>query len=356
MIIKPDMKLDYCDVLFEPQRNDMTSREDVNLVRTLKFPHTSTVWTGVPVMASNMDGVGTFSMAKALYPRKMLTVVRKHYTIDDWVAFMDETECQYMDDIYNHMAVSTGTNAIFDENAQDYVTLKHVMNRTNIPFICIDVANGYQQAFVDFCKRIRDEFPDKIIIAGNVVTANMVEELIRNGGVDVVKVGIGPGSACTTRLVTGVGVPQFSAVVECSSAAHGQDGHIIADGGCCEPGDVSKAFGGGADFVMLGGMLAGYDEGEYEDCHNGRVRFYGMSSEAAYEAHGHRKDGYRTTEGRVLELLYRGAVEKQIENVLGGVRSTCTYIGARRIKDMPRCAVFVLVNNTHNRVYTGMDV
>jgi GMP reductase len=352
MLIKQDTKLDYPDVLFEPQRSDMTTRNQP-LTRTLKFPHTSTVWTGVPIMASNMDGVGTFSMAKALYKHHMLTVIRKHYTIEEWDKFIDEHSDS---GIFNHMAVSTGTNAIFSSDAQDYATLQHVMSRTPIPFICIDVANGYHQVFVDFCKRVRDDYPDKIIMAGNVVTDNMVEELIRNGGVDVVKVGIGPGSACTTRLVTGVGVPQFSAVVECASAAHGQDGCIIADGGCCEPGDVAKAFGGGADFVMLGGMLAGYDEGEYHDCENGKVRFYGMSSEAAHEAHGHRKDGYKTTEGRVLELPYRGKVEKQIQYILGGIRSNMTYIGARRLKDISKCAVFVRVQNTHNRIYEGMDV
>ena len=354
MELKSDIKLDYQHVLFEPQRNDMTSREDVSLVRTMKFPHSPRTWTGVPIIASNMDGVGTFSMAKELAPRGMLTAIRKHYTLDEWSKLLSAEWLPPK--LFDHMAVSTGTNRIFDPNAQDYKTLQLVMGEVDIPFICIDVANGYQQGFVDFCKRVRDDFPDKIIIAGNVVTKNMVEELIRNGGVDIVKVGIGPGSACTTRIVTGVGVPQFSAVVDCAGAAHGQNGHIIADGGCCEPGDVSKAFGGGADFVMLGGMLAGYNEGEYDDCQDGKVRFYGMSSEAAYEAHGHRKDGYRTTEGRVLELPYRGKVEKQIENILGGVRSTCTYIGARRIKDMPRCAVFNVVHDTHNRVYEGKDV
>ena len=107
--------------------------------------------------------------------------------------------------------------------------------------------------------QVRAEFPNHTILAGNVVTGEMVEELILSGA-DIIKVGIGPGSVCTTRKKTGVGYPQLSAVLECADAAHGLGGHIISDGGCTCPGDVAKAFGAGADFVMMGGMLAGHDQ------------------------------------------------------------------------------------------------
>jgi GMP reductase len=243
-----------------------------------------------------------------------------------------------------------GTGAIWDENTADYQTLKQVMSAfPDIPAITIDVANAYHEQFVDFVKRIRSEYPDKVIIAGNVVSPEMTEELIINGA-DVVKIGIGPGSVCTTRTQTGVGVPQFSAIVECADAANGVGGHIIADGGCTSSGDVAKALAAGAHFVMIGGMLAGHNESELELLDGKRV-FYGMSSESAFNQHGARKDGYRGTEGKTVLLDNRGPVRETVEQILGGVRSTCTYIGARRIKDMPKCAHFVRVNNVINRIY-----
>jgi GMP reductase len=245
-----------------------------------------------------------------------------------------------------------GTGAIWDESAPDYQTLKQVMSAfPDIPAITIDVANAYHEQFVDFVKRIRSEFPDKIIIAGNVVSPEMTEELIINGA-DVVKIGIGPGSVCTTRTQTGVGVPQFSAIVECADAANGVGGHIIADGGCTQSGDIAKALGAGAHFVMLGGMLAAHDESELE-LRDGKRVFYGMSSESAFEQHGARKDGYRGTEGKTVLLDNRGPVRDTVEQILGGVRSSCVYIGARRIKDMPKCAHFVRVNNIQNRIFDG---
>jgi len=297
-------------------------------------------------MASNMDGVGTFSMARVLQDYKMLTVIRKHYTFNDWKATAGSGLK------FKYVSACVGTGAIWDETAADYLTLKQVMSAfPDIPAITIDVANAYHEQFVDFVKRIRSEYPDKIIMAGNVVSPEMVEELIINGA-DVVKVGIGPGSVCTTRTQTGVGVPQFSAIIECADAANGVGGHIIADGGCTQPGDIAKALGAGAHFVMLGGMLAAHDESELELKLGKRV-FYGMSSESAFEIHGTRKDGYRGTEGKTVLLDNRGPVRDTVEQILGGVRSTCTYIGARRIKDMPKCAHFVRVNNVINRVFDG---
>ena len=232
--------------------------------------------------------------------------------------------------------------------------MKEVLKRyPDIPFICVDVANGYHENYGDFIERLRYEHQDKTIIAGNVITAEMTEELILRGA-DIVKCGIGPGSVCTTRLMTGVGVPQLSGIIECADAANGVGGHIIADGGCVYPGDVAKAFGAGAHFVMLGGMLAGHDEAEGEII-DGKVQFYGMSSNAAMSKHGSRKDGYRGAEGKVVQIPHKGKVSDTITEVLGGVRSACTYIGAKRLKDMGKCTTFVRVNNVVNKVFNGFE-
>ena len=345
MRIDYNIHLDYSDVLLQPKRSTLSSRKEVDIMREFHFKHADRTLSYVPVMASNMDGVGTFSMAKALQNFKMMTVIRKHYTYEDWKYAMDFKLLAL-----KYISACVGTGALWDDNAPDYQTLHKVMaSWPDIPAITIDVANGYHESYIDFVQRIRTEFPDKIIIAGNVVTPNMTEELILSGA-DIVKVGIGPGSVCTTRSQTGVGVPQFSAIVECADAANGVGGHIIADGGCTEPGDVAKGLAGGAHFVMLGGMLAGHEESEAELVDGNRV-FYGMSSQTALDTHGARKDGYRGTEGKTIVMPDRGPVKDTVEQILGGVRSTCTYIGATRIKDMPKCAHFVRVNNTINHVF-----
>ncbi|MBJ34116.1 MAG: GMP reductase [Flavobacteriaceae bacterium] len=348
MRIEHDVKLDYQDVLFKPKRSTLTSRKDVDLTRSFKFYNSGKEWTGIPIMASNMDGVGTFAMAKVLQEKKMITVLRKHYSLEDWkTAIGDGVKMKYL-------SVCTGTGVIWDKNAPDYATMKEVLKRyPDIPFICVDVANGYHENYGDFIERLRYEHQDKTIIAGNVITAEMTEELILRGA-DIVKCGIGPGSVCTTRLMTGVGVPQLSGIIECADAANGVGGHIIADGGCVHPGDVAKAFGAGAHFVMLGGMLAGHDESEGEIV-DGKVQFYGMSSNAAMQKHGSRKDGYRGAEGKVVQIPHKGQVIDTITEVLGGVRSACTYIGAKRLKDMGKCTTFVRVNNVVNRVFNSFE-
>jgi len=348
MRIEHDVKLDYQDVLFKPKRSTLTSRKDVDLTRSFKFYNSGKEWTGIPIMASNMDGVGTFAMAKVLQDHKMITVLRKHYSLEDWkTAIGDGVKMKYL-------SVCTGTGVIWDKDAPDYAVMKEVLKRyPDIPFICVDVANGYHENYGDFIERLRYEHQDKTIIAGNVITAEMTEELILRGA-DIVKCGIGPGSVCTTRLMTGVGVPQLSGIIECADAANGVGGHIIADGGCVYPGDVAKAFGAGAHFVMLGGMLAGHDESEGEVV-DGKVQFYGMSSNAAMQKHGSRKDGYRGAEGKVVQIPHKGKVIDTITEVLGGVRSACTYIGAKRLKDMGKCTTFVRVNNVVNRVFNGFE-
>jgi GMP reductase len=337
MRILDDVKLDFKDVLFVPKRSTLRSRSDVDLNRNYVFKHSQQAFSGVPIMASNMDGVGTFEMSTVLSTFPLFTCLVKSYTIDDW-------HVNYRNLDVNYSAVSTG---IGDADWERLQQLLFVF--TEIKYVCIDVANGYSEYFGDFVARVRNKYPKHTIIAGNVVTADMTQELILRGA-DIVKVGIGPGSVCTTRRQTGVGYPQLSAIIECSDAAHGLGGHIIADGGCTCPGDIAKAFGAGADFVMLGGMLAGHDEGggTVED---GLVTFYGMSSNTAMDKHHGGVAEYRSSEGKTVQVPYRGAVESTVKDILGGLRSTCTYVGAPTLKQLSKCTTFARVTQQLNNVY-----
>lgn len=268
MRINYDAKLNFEDVLLQPKRSTLTSRKDVDMTRKFTFRNSQKVMNFLPIFASNMDGVGTFSMAKVLQEYKMMTVITKTTTPEQW----KEAVGQGLR--LQSVSVCTGTNKVFDEDAQDYKNMQDILKMfPDIKMITIDVANAYHQNMVEFVARVRDEYPEKVIVAGNVVTPEMTEELIINGA-DVVKIGIGPGSVCTTRTMTGVGVPQFSAILDCADAANGVDGHIMADGGCVHPGDIAKALGGGAHMVMIGGMLAGHDESE-TDLVDGKREFYG---------------------------------------------------------------------------------
>lgn len=346
MRIEQEIKLGFKDVMFRPKRSTLKSRSQVELIRNFAFRNSGIEWTGVPVMAANMDTVGTFEMALALYEHKIFTAVHKHYTVEEWNAFLQKAP----QDIVDFIAISTGTGA------QDLDKVKAVVDANpQLKFICIDVANGYSEHFVSFVNQTHKQFPDKAIIAGNVVTGEMVEELLL-AGADIVKVGIGPGSVCTTRVKTGVGYPQLSAIIECADAAHGLGGHIIADGGCAIPGDVSKAFGAGADFVMLGGMLAGHNEsgGEIIERDGKQYRqFYGMSSATAMDKHAGGVANYRASEGKTVEVPYRGPVDGTVFDILGGVRSTCTYVGASKLKELSKRTTFIRVAEQENRVYNG---
>jgi len=339
MKILDDVKLDYSDVLIKPKRSELTSRKDVDLERTFKFKN-GQEWNGIPIVASNMDTIGTLEMGEVLSDFRMLTCLSKHIdNLNFGTSFEDK-----------NLAVSFGMT----EDDEEKLLSSHghtIISRfaENKPFFCLDVANGYSQRFIDFVKNVKDKWPHKIIIAGNVVTAEMTEALIL-AGADIVKVGIGPGSVCTTRKVAGVGFPQLSAVMECADAAHGLGGFIMADGGCTQSGDVAKAFGAGADFVMLGGLLAGHDECEGEVEGNYKT-FYGMSSDTAMNKHSGGVATYRASEGKTVKVPYRGPVEKTINQILGGVRSACTYTGARRIKDLSKCCTFVRVNRQLNTVF-----
>jgi GMP reductase len=342
MRIENDIKLGFKNVMIRPKRSTLKSRVEVSLLRNFKFRHTGKTWQGVPVMAANMDTVGTFEMALALAEHKAFTAIHKHYSIEQWKQFMQSAP----EGIAQHIAVSTGSGKADAEKLQQIIT-----QCPSLEFICIDVANGYSEHFVDFVKRTRASFPDKVILAGNVVTGEMVEELLL-AGADIIKVGIGPGSVCTTRVKTGVGYPQLSAIIECADAAHGLKGQIISDGGCKVPGDVAKAFGGGADFVMLGGMLAGHDEsgGELVEKNGEKFKsFYGMSSETAMNKYAGGVAEYRASEGKTVTIKYRGPVDHTMQDLLGGVRSTCTYVGAQSLKELTKRTTFIRVEEQHNQ-------
>jgi GMP reductase len=341
MHIENEVKLDFKDVLIRPKRSTLASRKEVSLNRTYQFKHSGQEWTGVPIMASNMDGVGTFKVAEALHYHRMFTCLVKSYNLTDWDRLYTKIGTDYL-------AVSTG---ISQNDLNKLVSILELIPA--IRFICIDVANGYSEYFGDFVAEIRKKYPKHTIIAGNVVTADMTQELILRGA-DIVKVGIGPGSVCTTRIQTGVGYPQLSAIIECADAAHGLGGHIIADGGCTCPGDVAKAFGAGADFVMLGSMLAGTDQGGgrvLEDNGKQVVEFYGMSSDTAMNKHHGGVAEYRSSEGRTVRLPYKGDINAVVKDILGGLRSTCTYVGAPTLKQLSKCTTFIRVNRQINDLH-----
>lgn len=339
MKIEDDIKLDFSDVLIRPKRSKLSSRSEVNLERTFTFPNSNQTWTGIPIIAANMDTVGTYDVYKALSKHKILTALHKFYTLEDYKS-MD------LDKEYFMVSSGIGDN--------DLINLQNIVDNIDVKFICIDVANGYMDQLCNFCLKVRELYPDKVIIAGNVVTREITEDLILRGKVDVVKTGIGPGSACTTRLKTGVGMPQLSAIIECGDAAHGVNGFIIGDGGITCPGDMSKAFCGGADFVMMGGQFAGHDEnpGELIEENGQKFKlFYGMSSDTAMNKRYGKMAKYRSSEGRTIKVKYKGALEKTVLDFLGGVRSTCTYINAKNVKNMAKCCTFVRVNNQLNMIY-----
>ena len=338
MHIENTIRLDFKDVLIRPKRSTLTSRSEVDITREFKFLHSPVRYNGIPIIAANMDTTGTFDMARALAKHGLSTALHKHYAVEDYVDFFTKLEAKH-----------TAFYSLGIGNA-DWEKFQETMRRSNnaVQYVCIDV-----ETFVAFVKKVREAYPELVIMAGNVVTGDMTEELLL-AGADIVKVGIGPGSVCTTRKMTGVGYPQLSAIIECADAAHGLGGRICADGGCTVPGDIAKAFGGGADFVMLGGMLAGHDEAGGETVEeNGKTfkRFYGMSSADAMNKYAGGVARYRAAEGKSVLIPARGPVEDTVQGILGGVRSACTYVGARRLKELTMRTTFIRVGMQLNEVF-----
>ena len=338
MRIIEDVKLDFKDVLITPKRSALASRSEVNLERNFKF-RSGNIWSGIPIIAANMDGVGTFEMDAELSKHKMMVALTKHYGEFDLI---NHFSGRLFSSVYS-LGISQSDLEKFDVVYDSVAPIR----------VCIDVANGYTQAFVNFIKNFRDKYPNVVLMAGNVVTPEMTEELIL-AGVDVVKVGIGPGSVCTTRKMTGIGYPQLSAIIECADAAHGLKGHIIADGGCSVPGDIVKAFAAGADFVMLGSMLAGHKEGGAIAF--GDNKFYGMSSDTAMDLHNGGVANYRASEGKTVQIPYRGDVARTLQDILGGLRSACTYVGASELKELSKRTTFVRVTQQLNETLSAYEI
>ena len=350
-VIEHEIKLDFKDVLIKPKRSKLKSRSEVDLVRNYKFPHTDNTFSGVPIMSANMDTTGTFEIAKVFASYKMITCIHKHYSIGEWLAFYGSLDDK---SIMEYVVISSG---ISEDDLKKAENIYNMIPECKI--VCLDVANGYSEHFVQVVKNTRSLLPDATIIAGNVVTGEMTEQLILSGA-DIVKVGIGPGSVCTTRKQTGVGFPQLSAIIECADAAHGLGGLIISDGGCTVPGDFGKAFGAGADFVMAGGMFAGHEEsgGDTILDESGTPAFkvfYGMSSKTAMDKHAGGVAEYRSSEGKTVKIPYKGLIEGTVLDLLGGLRSTCTYVGAHKLKELARRTTFIRVNNQLNNVFSSYD-
>jgi GMP reductase len=350
MRIENDPKLDFRDVLIRPKRSKLASRQEVDLSRSFVFKHSKRFFNGLPIIAANMDGVGTISMARAFYEQNhgATVALKKAYDKDQLVSF-------YRTTISSNAWFTIGmTDADWDKLAYVEGTLNDLDITDALDKICIDVANGYSEVFLDRVKQLRETYPYKTIMAGNVVTGDMVEALIL-AGADVVKVGIGPGSVCTTRKMTGVGYPQLSAIIECADAAHGLGALVCGDGGCQSPGDIAKAFGGGADFIMLGGMLAGHNEGEYGvtmEKGGGSYKFYGMSSDTAQLIHEGSVRSYRASEGKTVKVDAKGDVEATMLEIQGGLRSACTYVGAEKLKELSKRTTFVTVNRQLNDMFS----
>lgn len=348
MLIEEQEYLDFDSVLIKPKRSTLNSRKQVDLTRKFITRNSKAEITGIPIIAANMDSVGTFEMAQELAKFQMFTAIHKFYSLEEWIQFAKESP-----ETLPYIFLTIGSREHEIERLQQI--LEHI---PQINMICMDIANGYSEHFLTQVKRIRKMYPEKVLMAGNVVTYEITEELILSG-VDIVKIGIGPGSVCTTRKMTGVGVPQLSAIIECADAAHGLGGLVCADGGCVNVGDISKAFCAGADFVMLGGMFSAHRESNGEVIYkNGEpfMAFYGMSSSKAMNKHYGKVNDYRASEGKEVLLPYRGEVKHTVQEILGGIRSTCTYIGADRIKHLPKRTTFIKVSRQINTVYNHREV
>lgn len=371
MLIEPDIKLNYNDVLIRPKRTSLDSRAQVNLIRTF-VPKYGSAFEGVPVMAANM-ATGTFKMLDAFSPHGMFVAVAK-YSSKGWYGYEDpdfNIMRSRLDFGFYTIGMSKHELDQFDRYYNEVKRINAFGITTNRIKLCVDIANGYSQKFASFISKIREKYPEIVIVAGNVVTSDMTQELVL-GGADYVKVGIGQGSKCHTRLKAAVGYPQLSAIIECADAAHGLSAGIIADGGIRSAGDVGKALCANADMVMIGGMFAGTDEcdgeiitryfktGEvrydidykrYEDIIETRKfkLFYGMSSEYAQKKHMGEMKEYRASEGFTEEVPYIGPVENVIKDIMGGLRSTGTYIGANDVKKFGKCATFIRTNQIHDK-------
>ena len=353
MNIVKEEQLDFDDVMIMPKPSTVESRKDTTIVRPFKFKWTDKVIEGNPAIAANMTTTGTFEMANELQKHQMFCALHKHYSPEEVIRFLEENKRNFGTNDY--IFIGTGLRQ------GDFENLKKIMATGLCNNICLDAPNGYIQGFVQHLNRLRHTFPHSIIMAGNVVTPEKTFEILQNGA-DVVKVGIGSGSACSTRVKTGVGRPQLSTILDCVSSAKRYGGLICSDGGIQKPADYVKAIAAYADFVMMGGYLAGCSEagGDLicrhiktgEQMPSGREEtrireykmFYGMSSE--YAQKNHYRNGmpsYRASEGIVSLVPHKGPVRDTIQDLEGGLRSAMTYTDSRTIDEFQRNVEFYKV-------------
>ena len=359
------LQLDFKDVLIKPVKSYLSSRSQVHLVKNFTFKHSPQVYHGIPIIVANMDTTGTMNMAKKMALSHCMTAVHKHYSVEDLAQFFQPVtnpqERELLSTHQHHLQHSFYSMGIVDS---DIEKLEQVIAKVGtfdfeqpqkggIRMLCIDVANGYMDSFVHFCSNIRQKYPSLIMMAGNVVCAQMTQELLL-AGVDIVKVGIGSGSVCQTRVVAGTGRPQLSAILECQEAAEHNRGHIVSDGGITCIADFSKAFAVGCFGVMAGGIFSGHDESEQkiiEENGNKYIQFYGMSSAEAMSKYAGGVAKYRASEGKRVLIPYKGSVDKTINDILGGVRSAHTYVGARNLDEFKIRADFYRVSQEVNEIY-----
>ena len=347
-IVSSRPKLDFKDVLIVPNKTSIKSRKNVSLTRKMNFNNNNISWEGTPIIASNMDTVSGLDAFNVLRQYDYITCFPKAYNMKLINKLCFPEELKYT----NNYMLSCGVS---DKEINILCNLVYTLSFKGIAvkFICIDVANGYMKSLSDACLRLRETYPDIIIVAGNVVTPGATYDLIKNAGVNIVKVGIGSGSVCTTRLKAGVGYPQLSAVLECSDAAKSAHGYTISDGGIIYPCDVSKAFGAGADFVMCGSIFAGHDESPgtiiIDPLTQKKYKqFYGMSSETANNKYNNGLQKYRSAEGKEVKIPLKGSLHNTINDLNGSIRSTCTYTNSQYIEELNENTHFIMVNNHHN--------
>ena len=369
MQIINETQLDFSDVLIKPRRSSIDSRSKVDITREYKFKWCPYVIKGTGIMQANMGTIGNFEVSRKMLDKGLFACLHKHHNIDILIKFYKEL-IKRGDDTWRRCLLGIGLR----DNGID--KLRQINKELGIQVgIKFDVPNGYIPQVKDKVIELRKEFPEMFIMVGNVVTGDITEDLILSGA-DCVAVGIGGGSACRTREKTGCGRPQLSTVIECADAAHQVGGMICSDGGITCPGDICKAFGGGADFIMIGGLFAGTDEaegeiitkwistGEYDrvSYDSGYIfkphfeekkfkQFYGMSSTLAQEKFQGGMKNYRASEGVVIEVPYSGSMDSILEDMLGSIRSMMTYIGAKNLKNIPKQCVFYKVNNQRNHIF-----
>lgn len=366
--VLPETYLDYSDILIKPKMGiNLNSRKEVNLQRIFKFKHGQTR-TGLGVFNANMATVGNFTVAKKLLAKGMFATLHKHYTIEETGEFIKQCKSEGIS--VDNLFITIGLKNA-DEQIQKLKDLEQKYNWTDSRNICIDAPNFYIPKALAVLTNVRHEFPDAVIMVGNIASGDICLKLLDYA--DIIKCGIGSGSACLTRKQTGCGTPMVSLILECADIAHSVNGHICADGGIVDIGDICKAFCLNADFVMAGGMFAGTDEAEGEiiekqyktnEMIDGESviqikkfkQYYGMSSEYANNKFAGGMCNYKTSEGRELLIPYTGSLDKILQDISGGIASCCTYIGAAQVKHMPKCATLIQVHNQLNRVFEKYSV